>query len=114
MTSTGPPFTGATAFASLRGSTSLSRQGPCLFDVGFPPSGPGSGFSPPVCCACQSHQLRIASQSCVERREPEAVFVAENDSFSLRILPLLSKRLWLPPLHGASRSDAELERGAGG
>ena len=40
MTSTGPPFTGATVVETLRSRTSLSRQGPCLFDVGFPPSGP--------------------------------------------------------------------------
>ena len=40
MTSTRPSFAGTAVVETLRSRTSLSRQGPCLFDVGFPPSGP--------------------------------------------------------------------------
>ena len=40
MTSTRPPFAGTAVVETLRSRTSLSRQGPCLFDVGFPPLGP--------------------------------------------------------------------------
>ena len=86
MTSTGPPFTGATVVETLRSRTSLSRQGPCLFDVGFPPSGPRfriftSGL---LCMPVAPALARFAgSDSGAPPRRPEIKHSPSRVSFDL-------------------------------